>query len=401
MLQQQQQMLQMRPGEIPMGMGVSPYVQAAPSNQPGSWPDGMLSMEQGPHGTQNRNSLDDLLGPPSNLEGQSDERALLDQLHTLLSNTDATGLEEIDRALGIPELVNQGQALEPKQDAFQGQEAAVMMEQKTALYGQTYPAQGPPMPGGFNLQGQSPSFNSMMNQMNQQGSFPLQGVHPRANIMRPRTNTPKQLRMQLQQRLQGQQQGFLNAQMVAQRSRELLSHHFRQQRVAVMMQQTQTQPQPQAFSPPPNVTASPGMDGVLPGPAMPQAPPQQFAYPPNYGMGQQPDPAFGRVSSPPNAMMSSRMGPSQNPMMQHPQTTPMYQSSEMKGWPSGTLARNSSFSQQQFAHQGNPAAYSMVHMNGSSGPMGQMAMNAMPMAGMPMGPDQELSLVSDGFAEGK
>ena len=54
-----------------------------------------------------RNSLDDLLGPPSNLEGQSDERALLDQLHTLLSNTDATGLEEIDRALGIPELVNQ------------------------------------------------------------------------------------------------------------------------------------------------------------------------------------------------------------------------------------------------------------------------------------------------------
>ncbi|XP_025119113.2 nuclear receptor coactivator 3 isoform X3 [Bubalus bubalis] len=393
--QPQPQMLQMRPGEIPMGMGVSPYGQAAPSNQPGSWPDGMLSMEQGPHGTQNRpilrNSLDDLLGPPSNLEGQSDERALLDQLHTLLSNTDATGLEEIDRALGIPELVNQGQALEPKQDAFQGQEAAVMMEQKAALYGQTYPGQGPPMQGGFNLQGQSPPFNSMMNQMNQQGNFPLQGMHPRANIMRPRTNTPKQLRMQLQQRLQGQQQGFLNAQMVAQRSRELLSHHFRQQRMAMMMQQQQQQQQQhtQAFSPPPNVTASPSMDGVLAGPAMPQAPPQQLPYPPNYGMGQQPDPAFGRVPSPPNAMMSSRMGPSQNPMMQHPQTTPMYQSSEMKGWPSGTLARNSTFPQQQFAHQGNPAAYSMVHMNGSSGPMGQMNMNAMPMAGMPMGPDQK------------
>lgn len=45
----------------------------------------------------------------------------------------------------------------------------------------------------------------MMSQMNQQGNFPLQGMHPRANIMRPRTNTPKQLRMQLQQRLQGQQ----------------------------------------------------------------------------------------------------------------------------------------------------------------------------------------------------
>jgi nuclear receptor coactivator 3 len=102
-------------------------------------------------------------------------------------------------------LIFKGQALEPKQDAFQGQEAAVMMDQKAVLYGQTYPAQGPPMQGGFNLQGQSPSFNSMMNQMNQQGSFPLQGMHPRASIMRPRTNTPKQLRMQLQQRLQGQQ----------------------------------------------------------------------------------------------------------------------------------------------------------------------------------------------------
>lgn len=102
-------------------------------------------------------------------------------------------------------LMFKGQALEPKQDVFQGQEAAVMMDQKAALYGQTYPAQGPPMQGGFNLQGQSPSFNSMMNQMNQQGSFPLQGMHPRASIMRPRTNTPKQLRMQLQQRLQGQQ----------------------------------------------------------------------------------------------------------------------------------------------------------------------------------------------------
>lgn len=48
----------------------------------------------------------------------------------------------------------------------------------------------------------------------------------------------------------------------------------------------------------------------------------------------------------------------------------------------------SSFPQQQFAHQGSPAAYSMVHMNGSGGPMGQMNMNPMPMAGMPMGPDQ-------------
>lgn len=51
--------------------------------------------------------MDDLLCPAPNMEGQNDERALLDQLHTLLSNTDVTGLEEIDRALGIPDLVNQ------------------------------------------------------------------------------------------------------------------------------------------------------------------------------------------------------------------------------------------------------------------------------------------------------
>uniref|UniRef100_A0A8C4JWE5 Nuclear receptor coactivator n=1 Tax=Dromaius novaehollandiae TaxID=8790 RepID=A0A8C4JWE5_DRONO len=422
----QQQMIHMRPNEINIGMGGNPYGQPGPSNQPGSWPDNMLSMEQASRGSQNRqlvrSSLDDLLCPAPNVEGQSDERALLDQLHTLLSNTDVTGLEEIDRALGIPDLVNQGQALEPKQDSFQGQESAVMIDQKSSLYGQPYQGQGAAMPGGFSsIQGQQPSFNSVMNQMSQQSNFPLQSMHPRANVMRPRTNTPKQLRMQLQQRLQGQQfmnqtrqalemkmenpgsgstsvmrpvmqpqvgsqqQGFLNAQMVAQRNRELISHHFRQQRMAMMMQQQQ---QPQAFSPPPNVTASGSMDGALTGPPMAQVPPQQFPYPPNYGLSQQPDPAFSRVSSPPNPMMPSRIGASQNPMMQHPQTATMYQSPEMKGWPSGSMARSSSFPQQQFSHQGNPATYSMMHMNGSSGHIGQMNINTMPMSGMPMGPDQ-------------
>ncbi|XP_054701109.1 nuclear receptor coactivator 3 isoform X3 [Grus americana] len=422
----QQQMIHMRPNEINIGMGGNLYGQPGPSNQPGSWPDNMLSMEQASRGSQNRqlvrNSLDDLLCPAPNMEGQTDERALLDQLHTLLSNTDVTGLEEIDRALGIPDLVNQGQALEAKQDSFQGQESSVMIDQKPSLYGQPYQGQGAAMPGGFsNIQGQQPSFNSVMNQMSQQSNFPLQSMHPRANVMRPRTNTPKQLRMQLQQRLQGQQfmnqtrqalemkmenpvsgntsvmrpvmqpqvgsqQGFLNAQMVAQRNRELISHHFRQQRMAMMMQQQQ---QPQAFSPPPNVTASGSMDSALTGPPMAQVPPQQFPYPPNYGISQQPDPAFSRVSSPPNPMMSSRIGPSQNPMMQHPQTATMYQSPEMKGWPSGSMARSSSFPQQQFSHQGNPAAYSMMHMNGSSGHIGQMNINTMPMSGMPMGPDQK------------
>ncbi|XP_074867959.1 nuclear receptor coactivator 3 isoform X4 [Carettochelys insculpta] len=426
----QHQMIHMRPPEMNVGMGGNPYGQTGPPNQPGSWPDGMLSIEQGSRVSQNRHlfrsSLDDFLCPPPNMEGQSDERTLLDQLHTLLSNTDVTGLEEIDRALGIPDLVNQGQTLEPKQDSFQGQESTVIIDQKPPLYSQPYQGQGAAMPGGFtNMQGQQQSFNSMMNQMSQQSNFPLQSMHPRASVMRPRTNTPKQLRMQLQQRLQGQQflnqtrqalemkmenpgtggapvmrpvmqpqvgpqqQGFLNAQMVAQRNRELISHHIRQQRMAMMIQQQQQQQQPQAFSPPPNVTASGSMDSSLAGPPMAQVPSQQFPYPPNYGINQQPDPTFSRVSSPPNPMISSRIGPSQNPMMQHSQAATMYQSPEMKGWSSGNMARNSSFLQQQFSHQGSPATYNMMHMNGSSGHIGQMNINTMPMSGMPMGPDQK------------
>lgn len=69
--------------------------------------------------------------------------------------------------------------------------------------------------------------------------------------------------------------------MVAQRNRELISHHLRQQRMALMMQQQQQQSQ--AFSPPPNVTTAGSVDGAVPGPPMAQVPPQQFSYPSNYG----------------------------------------------------------------------------------------------------------------------
>lgn len=56
----------------------------------------------------------------------------------------------------------------------------------------------------------------------------------------------------------------------------------------------------------------------------------------------------------------------------------------------------SSFPQQQFAPQGNPAAYNMVHMNSSGSHLGQMAMTPMPMSGMPMGPDQVWGVCSYG-----
>lgn len=87
------------------------------------------------------------------------------------------------------------------------------------MYGQGYP--GPPGPpsmgmqpsyGSSTMQGQAPGgFNPMMNQMGQSGGFPGMGAmggmgNPRANMTRPCMMTAtKPLRLQLQQRLQGQQ----------------------------------------------------------------------------------------------------------------------------------------------------------------------------------------------------
>ncbi|XP_005926233.1 nuclear receptor coactivator 3 [Haplochromis burtoni] len=451
----QQQLMDMG-GSVDMGMGMSPFSQQGQPNQSPSWPDTMMGMEGSRR--QFGNTLDDLLVPPTTSEGQSDERALLDQLDSLLNNTDGIALEEIDRALGIPDLVSQTQGAEQQLEPFPGQDPSMVVDQKP-LYGQGYP--GPPtMPmqpgyGGNPMQGQAQQggFGPMLSQMGQGGSFPAMGGmvgmgHPRANMMRPRMmSANKPMRLQLQQRLQGQQfmnqtrQGmalkmenpggnpgmrpgmqpgmggqpsFLNAQMMAQRSREMVTMQMRRQRMMMLMQQQQQQQAAAAaaaaaggFSPPPNVTAPGGMDNPMGGPTMGQPGPQQFGYGGNYGMGQQGDPSFGPSGgSPPNAMMPGRLGP-QNPMMQqHPQGGPMYQGADMKGWSQGGMGRNSSYPQQQFAQQGppgqqqfgqqgNPGQYGGMMMNGGMPPsgggghMGQMGMNPMVMGRMPMGPDQK------------
>lgn len=465
----QQQLMEMGPYDV--GMGMNSFRGQAPPPQSPSWPDSGMGMEGPP--SANRlpinSPLDELLAPPSTSEGQSDERALLDQLDSLLNNTDVIALEEIDRALGIPDLINQGHSSDqpPPSDPFSGPclgpDSSMGMEPPKAMYGQGYP--GPPsmgMQGGYGpgpnpgagpgpgpMQGQSgPGFNPMMSQMNQQGGFPGMGgmgpMHPRANMMRNRVPQAKPLRLQLQQRLQGQQflnqsrqamgmrpdaspagnpgmrpsmqpgmggqPGFLNAQMMAQRSREMLNlqTEMRRQRMMMMMQQQQQQQQQVAaggFSPPPNVTAPTGMDNPMAGPPMSQPGQQAFNYGGNYGIGQQGDPSFvGTGSSPPNNMMSGRMGGPQNPMMQqHPQSNPMYQSAEMKGWGQGPMPMNNSYpQQQQYPQQGAPGQYGGMMMNGSmqggvngnsAGQMppmqGQMGMNTMGMGRMPMGPDQK------------
>uniref|UniRef100_A0A8C2DM43 Nuclear receptor coactivator 3 n=1 Tax=Cyprinus carpio TaxID=7962 RepID=A0A8C2DM43_CYPCA len=429
----QQQLMDMGPYDV--GMGINSFSGQAPPPQSSSWPDSGMGIE----GVQNanrlpfNNSLDDLLVPPSTTEGQSDERALLDQLDSLLNNTDVIALEEIDRALGIPDLINQVAYQPPPTDPFSGPcpgpDSSMGMDPK-GMYGQGYP--GPPsmgMQSGYGRGQSGPGFNPMMNQMNQQGGFPGMGgmgaMHPRANMTRPRMGNPT--RYQLQQRLQGQQflnqsrqgmgmrpdnnpagnpgmrpsmqpgmggqPGFLNAQMMAQRSREMmtLQTEMRRQRMMMMMQQQQQQQQQVAaggFSPPPNVTAPTGMDNPMGGPPMNQPGQQPFNYGGNYGMGQQGDPSFvGTGSSPPNNMMSGRMGGPQNPMMQqHPQSNPMYQSAEMKGWGQGPMPINNSYSQQQYPQQGAPGQYGGMMINGSM--QGGMGMNAMGMGRMPMGPDQ-------------
>uniref|UniRef100_A0A8C7CN02 Nuclear receptor coactivator 3 n=1 Tax=Oncorhynchus kisutch TaxID=8019 RepID=A0A8C7CN02_ONCKI len=376
------------------------------------------------------NPLDELLVPPSTSQGQSDELALLDQLDSLLNNTDVIALEEIDRALGIPDLVGQV----PYEDIriTWRPDTSMGMEQKP-MYGQGYP--GPPSMGMQSayvanpMQGQSPSVFNPMNQMGAQagpGGFPGMGgmSHPRAN-MRPRMmSATKPLRLQLQQRLQGQQfmnqtrqamgikmentptgnpatrpgmepsmsgqPGFLNAQMMAQRSREIMTIQMRRQRMMMLMQQQQQQQQAAAggFSPPPNVTAPAGMDNPMAGPPMNQPGQQQFTYGGNYGMNQQGDPSFVGAGS---NMMPGRMGGPQNPVMQqHPQGSPMYQSADMKGWPQVGMARNNSYPQQQFTQQGNPGQFGgPMMMNGSMGGPGPMGTNSMGMGRMPMGPEQK------------
>ncbi|KAI5614461.1 nuclear receptor coactivator 3 isoform X2, partial [Silurus asotus] len=451
----QQQLMDM--GQNDMGMSTF-RGQPHPPQSP-SWPECGMGME----GPSNASSmpfgtpLDDLLAPPSTTEGQSDERALLDQLDCLLNNTDNLGLEEIDRALGIPDLVGQGQSAEQPAtptDSFPGPspDSSMSMDPKV-MYGTGYP--GPPsmgMQGGYGpgpgpntgpgpgpgpgpsaMQGHpAQGFHPMMQQMSG-----MVGMNPRAAMMRPRMmNAKHPLRLHLQQRLQpgmqlsvqpgmqpgmqlgvqpgvqpgvqtgmGGQPNFINAQMLAQRNREIMTQ--RRQRMMMLQHQHQQQQQQQqaaagGFSPPPNVTAPTGMDNSIGGTPMNQPGQQPFNYGGNYAMGQQGDPSFMATGNSPPNMMAGRMGGPQNPMMQqHPQSGPIYQSADMKGWGPGGMPMNNSYpqQQQQFSQQGAPVQYGGMMMNGAmqggvNGPgqmmpmQGQMGMNSMGIGRMPLGPDQ-------------
>ncbi|RXM36587.1 Nuclear receptor coactivator 2 [Acipenser ruthenus] len=263
--------------------------QQVPPNQTAPWPDSMLPIEQGPFGNQNRqaynSSQDDLLCTPATTEALTDEGTLLNQLYLVLKDFD--GLEEIDRALGIPALVSQSQAVDTEQ--FPSQDPSMMLEQKPPIYSQQYSAP-PPMPQGNYPPMQDASFHPLANQMGQRPGYSMLRIQTRPGL-RPTgmvPNQPNQLRLQLQHRLQAQQ-GTINAQMLAQRQRELLSQHLRQRQLEQQRQQQQRtmMMRAQGLNIPPSMAAAApgGMPGTMSNPRIPQANPQQFPFPPNYGTG--------------------------------------------------------------------------------------------------------------------
>ncbi|XP_031439758.1 nuclear receptor coactivator 2 isoform X2 [Clupea harengus] len=394
MLQQQ-----MMPGGQTMDIGMVAHQfsqQQVPPNQTAPWPDSMMPIDQVSFAAQNS-------------DGGADEGALLSQLYSVLKDADC--LDEIDKALGIPALV--GQSQDHGQDP--GQDPGLLMEQKLPVY----PPQQYGHPPGHMTQGGygpmqdptgAPGFHGMPVQMGQRPGYPMPlRMQQRPGLRPPGVvpNQPNSLRLQLQHRLQAQQnrqpvlsqmagvsnmnlplrpnvpnQGTINAQMLAQRQRELLSNHLRQRQQQVQQaqqQQQQAQQQQQqaqqqrtlamraqGLNLPPNIAAAAaaaGLPGALGNARMPQASPQQFPYPPSYGMSQQPDGGFGGATTPQSPLMSPRMGHAQSPMMQQGQGSASFQASpDMNGWPPG----NSMFTQQsppQFGQQSNGNMYNGNSMN--------------------------------------
>ncbi|KAG9347571.1 hypothetical protein JZ751_005140 [Albula glossodonta] len=388
--------------------------------------------------------LDEMLCPPTTPEGRSDEKALLEQLVSFLSGTDESELAELDRALGIDKLV-QGGCLDSVSQRFPvqpPQTAPLPVDPKLPSYPSQFPpssSQFPPEMGrtqGMGFGTPRPPFPSGMNMALRPSMARAPGL-------------PNQLRLQLQQRLQGQQQLLqqnrlaamgqfpggghvamgmpqgmqqtqmpsqppLNAQMLAQRQRELYSFQHRQrqllqQKVMLMrqgmgagpmgpsrvqkqqpqQQQQQQQPQPQQqFAFPPNYTPATGNPPTSPSHFSPMGGPpdpklagrspmtnqgmmgnmqgqfggavnspvqpnlfQQFGGP---GMVQQGEPPFPPALSPTSPLLSPQLSTSQSPMLQQTQPPPGYQSPDMKNWQQGGIGNNSIYNQ---SGQNTPQAF--------------------------------------------
>ncbi|CAL9692523.1 unnamed protein product [Knipowitschia caucasica] len=391
-------------------------------------------------------TLDDVLGPPTTPEARSDEKALLEQLVSFLSGTDESELAELDKALGIDKLV-QGGCFDPLPQTFPSQQPTatpVPLDPKLPSYPSQFTsasqfapeiaAVGTPILSFVNPRGVFPGGTLSMGMRQPLNQPPGMGPQLR--------QPPNQLRLQLQQRLQAPQQmqnrmagltqflggaphvniGIrqgvqppqvasqppLNAQMVAQRQRELYSNQHRQrqlfQQKVLMMRQnmsapaggvgpiaavrvpkgapvTPLQPQqfnfPQGFSPmtgnPPTSPSSysPMAAGPLDNKLTARVPlsnqtllsgvPGQFsnnvttmqtALFPQFGSSSlaQTDPAFPPEMSPTSPLLSPQNSSSQSPLQQQV-PPPSYQSPDMKSWQQTAINSNSLFSPTQGSGQ--------------------------------------------------
>ncbi|XP_042359965.1 nuclear receptor coactivator 1 isoform X1 [Plectropomus leopardus] len=296
-------------------------------------------------------TLDEVLGPPTTPEGRNDEKALLEQLVSFLSGTDESELAELDKALGIDKLV-QGGCFDPLPQNFPTQ-------QPTATPGSvdsklpTYTSQFTPAP-----QAQFPP--ELATVVGPQGlgfgaprvAFPggTTGIGLRPGMTRPQgINTqlrlpPNQLRLQLQQRLQGPQQlqnrmaglnafpggaqhvniGIrqgvqqpqmpsqqppLNAQMLAQRQRELYSIQHRQRQLfqqKVMLMRQNMAGTPTGAVGPIGTARVPKGPSTTPQQTQQQQQQQQFNFPPGF------NPLTGKSPTSPSHFSPITGGPLDN-----------------------------------------------------------------------------------------
>ncbi|XP_068432673.1 nuclear receptor coactivator 1 isoform X2 [Clinocottus analis] len=394
-------------------------------------------------------TLDEVLGPPTTPEGRNDEKALLEQLVSFLSGTDESELAELDKALGIDKLVQGGCFDPPAQNpASMDPKPPTYPPQFTSAVQAQFPAELATLVGQQGLGFGAP-----------RGAFPggTTGVGLRPGMPRPQgigaqlRLPPNQLRRQLQQRVQGPQQlqnrmaginpfpggaqlvnmGLrqgvqqpqmpsqppLNAQMLAQRKRELYSIQHRQRQLF----------QQNALLTRQNIAGSPtGAAGPTGAPRVPKVPPstpqtqQRFNFPPGYNpltgksptspghfspmagglldnklpgrvplsnqtlMGgvqaiSQQDPSFPPEMSPASPLLSPQNSTSQSPLLQQA-PAPGYQPPEMKSWQQTGAGSNSLFSQsgqsaaQPFGPQGVYNNMSItVSMAGGSGSVGSLS----------------------------
>ncbi|XP_054910477.1 nuclear receptor coactivator 1-like isoform X3 [Poeciliopsis prolifica] len=410
-------------------------------------------------------TLDEELGPPTTPEARNDEKALIEQLVSFLSGTDESELAELDKALGIDKLV-QGGCFDPFPQNVPPQQPTatpVSIDPKPPTYPSKFPlasqALFPPELAAVGQQGVT--FGAP------RGAFPLglrpgmtrpQGIGPQLRLL------PNQLRLQLQQRLQGPQQlqnrlaamnSFsggtqqvnmgvrqavqlpqmssqqppLNAQMLAQRQRELYSIHHRQQQQQLLQHKVRLMRQNMVAGAP---AGGPGTPRTPKG--SPTTSQQQFSFPPGFapmagstptspshfsskpgapldtkksargplsnqallgglqgqfdGAGNpmmqqglfqqfggsaavQQDPPFPPEMSPTSPLLSPQNSTSQSPLLQQA-PTPGYQSPDMKSWQQtglgGLFSQSGQSAGQAFGQQGVYNNMSItVSMAGGSG----------------------------------